>query len=187
MKAIFPKIAIISVLGFCAGLGIMAFRDGYFERVPENRAEAMVWLFEKYCAPLHKGLRPAFSKRMIDLGQHSLNAAKAEPNSFLVIRRGRRNCSVSDEIRALDSSERSALASIFEHSIGENFPEFEVDTSHGLGAWDQYLLWSNGERDSSIRAGAYLARASATGDASQTFISLGTPYAPEVSYGIDGW
>jgi hypothetical protein len=61
---LFAKIGFVTALGFGVGMGGMAYLGGYFERAPSNRAEAMVWLFEKYCAPLHRGERPPFNHNM---------------------------------------------------------------------------------------------------------------------------
>ena len=136
----------------------------------------MVYLFEKYCVPLHSGRKMAYSDNMVAVNQIPGEVIMAEPHSRLTVSMHRNICTVSDDLERLNPTEQRDLNDQFIALIPVHFSEFSKDANHSAGNGGTIQTWSNGAKSGSAsRAAAYIVRFTSEG---ATSMGLGTPNAP---------
>ncbi len=166
-----------------AAIVVVGLPTGYFARdylnQPEDRAQAAMRLFEKYCVPLTDGqlVRPDSSLTRLNL---TGELAWAEPEALILLRLADSGCSVSDMLQPLKPEERHSLGVGVVKLIERELPILTPDHNHGLDSWAEFKVWASHPIRDNRRWGITLYRVSSDED-SETALSLSYPKNDVVS------
>lgn len=160
------------------GAPIGYFGRGYFHQ-PIDRVQSAFDLFETYCVPFAEGRFIAPEEALVPLKPVG-GYAWADPQSVMLLHYTRRECMVSDSLRALDPRSAKIMDERASDFVAREFPHLARDPEGVLEAWPAFMVWQSHPRGDKRRRAVVYARWDFDEDA-QMSLSFSYPINDDVS------
>ena len=170
-KQRFLPLAAICAAGLLFGLAGRAALDA-----PPSRSAMMLALFEDWCLPRLNGIAREPAAPFQALSQLPGEVLWVDPVSMIALKTSPKECRVSDILLPLGIKGSDEFTQTVKERIGTWAPTLRLEVSSSVEGWDAFLFWlSTPDLSDPQRWGILLTRIAATGEGSETELSLALP------------